>query len=61
MSVEPYDDVVTESVKRFQVRITRPRVSGTVNPPRHPHRSALNVPVQKRIKQLEALARRLTI
>ena len=46
----PYDDVVTEAVKRFQVRHGL-AVTGTVTPRTL---SALNVPVQKRIKQLEA-------
>jgi murein L,D-transpeptidase YcbB/YkuD len=51
----PYDDVVTEAVKRFQVRHGL-AMTGTVTP----HTlTALNVPVQKRIKQLEASLERL--
>src|SRR5258708_11386456 len=46
----PYDDVVTEAVKRFQVRHGL-AVTGTVTPRTL---TALNGPVQKRIKQLEA-------
>ena len=46
----PYDDVVTEAVKRFQVRHGL-AVTGTMTPRTI---TALNVPVQKRIKQLEA-------
>src|SRR5258706_13526120 len=52
----PYDDVVTEAVKRFQVRHGL-AVTGTVTPRTL---TALNVPVQKRIKQLEASLERLT-
>jgi L,D-transpeptidase YcbB len=51
----PYDDVVTEAVKRFQVRHGL-AVTGTVTPRTL---TALNVPVQKRIKQLEASLERL--
>jgi len=46
----PYDDVVTEAVKRFQVRHGL-AVTGTMTPRTI---TALNVPVHKRIKQLEA-------
>src|ERR1700730_4195914 len=50
-----YDDVLAESVKRFQARhgLAPP---GTGTPL---HLPALNVPVQKRIKQLEASLERL--
>jgi murein L,D-transpeptidase YcbB/YkuD len=51
----PYDDVVAESVKRFQVRHGL-AATGTVTPRTL---AALNVPVQKRIKQLEASLERL--
>ena len=51
----PYDDVVAESVKRFQVRHSL-AATGTVTPRTL---AALNVPVQKRIKQLEASLERL--
>src|SRR5260370_41696008 len=51
----PYDDVLTEAVKRFQVRHGL-AVTGTVTPRTL---TALNVPVQKRIKQLEASLERL--
>src|SRR5258705_8776964 len=51
----PYDDVVTEAGKRFQVRHGL-AVTGTVTPRTL---TALNVPVQKRIKQLEASLERL--
>jgi len=51
----PYDDVVTEAVKRFQVRHGL-AVTGTMTPRTL---TALNVPVQKRIKQLEASLERL--
>jgi murein L,D-transpeptidase YcbB/YkuD len=51
----PYDDVVTEAVKRFQVRHGL-AATGTVTPRTL---AALNVPVQKRIKQLEASLDRL--
>src|ERR1700694_3861911 len=51
----PYDDVVTEAVKRFQVRHGL-AATGTVTPRTL---AALNVPVQKRIKQLEASLERL--
>ena len=51
----PYDDVVSEAVKRFQVRHGL-AVTGTVTPRTL---TALNVPVQKRIKQLEASLERL--
>ena len=50
----PYDDVVTEAVKRFQVRHGLAS-TGTVTPRTM---AALNVPVQKRIKQLEAPLKR---
>src|SRR6202158_5887364 len=51
----PYDDVVTEAVKRFQVRHGLV-ATGTVTP--RPL-AALNAPVQKRIMQLEASLERL--
>jgi murein L,D-transpeptidase YcbB/YkuD len=51
----PYDDVVAESVKRFQARHGL-APTGTVTPRTL---AALNVPVQKRIKQLEASLERL--
>jgi L,D-transpeptidase YcbB len=51
----PYDDVVTEAVKRFQVRHGL-AATGTVTPRTL---AELNVPVQKRIKQLEASLERL--
>jgi murein L,D-transpeptidase YcbB/YkuD len=51
----PYDDVVAEAVKRFQVRHGL-APTGTVTPRTL---AALNVPVQKRIKQLEASLERL--
>jgi murein L,D-transpeptidase YcbB/YkuD len=51
----PYDDVVAESVKRFQMRHGL-AATGTVTPRTL---AALNVPVQKRIKQLEASLERL--
>ena len=51
----PYDDVVAESVKRFQLRHGL-AATGTVTPRTV---AALNVPVQKRIKQLEASLERL--
>jgi murein L,D-transpeptidase YcbB/YkuD len=51
----PYDDVVAESVKRFQARHGL-AATGTVTPRTL---AALNVPVQKRIKQLEASLDRL--
>src|ERR1700676_1699849 len=51
----PYDDVVAESVKRFQLRHGL-AATGTVTPRTL---AALNVPVQKRIKQLEASLERL--
>src|ERR1700687_2299348 len=51
----PYDDVVAEAVKRFQVRHGL-AATGTVTPRTI---AALNVPVQKRIKQLEASLERL--
>jgi murein L,D-transpeptidase YcbB/YkuD len=51
----PYDDVVVESVKRFQVRHGL-AATGTVTPRTL---EALNIPVQKRIKQLEASLERL--
>src|ERR1700694_545071 len=51
----PYDDVVAEALKRFQLRHGL-AATGTVTP-----RTlvALNIPVQKRIKQLEASLERL--
>jgi murein L,D-transpeptidase YcbB/YkuD len=51
----PYDDVVAEAVKRFQVRHGL-AATGAVTPRTL---AALNVPVQKRIKQLEASLERL--
>jgi murein L,D-transpeptidase YcbB/YkuD len=51
----PYDDVVAEGVKRFQARHSL-APTGTVTPRTL---AALNVPVQKRIKQLEASLERL--
>jgi murein L,D-transpeptidase YcbB/YkuD len=51
----PYDDVVAEAVKRFQVRHGL-AATGTVTPRTI---AALNVPVQKRIKQLEASLERI--
>jgi murein L,D-transpeptidase YcbB/YkuD len=51
----PYDDAVAESVKRFQVRHGL-AATGTITPRTL---AALNVPVQKRIKQLEASLERL--
>jgi murein L,D-transpeptidase YcbB/YkuD len=51
----PYDDVVAEAVKRFQVRHGL-AATGTVTPRTI---AALNVSVQKRIKQLEASLERL--
>jgi L,D-transpeptidase YcbB len=51
----PYDDVVAEAVKRFQVRHGL-AATGTVTPRTL---AALNVPVQRRIKQLEASLERL--
>jgi len=51
----PYDDAVAEAVKRFQVRHGL-AATGTVTPRTL---AALNVPVQKRIKQLEASLERL--
>ena len=50
-----YDDVLAESVKRFQARHGL-APTGTVTPRTL---AALNVPVQKRIKQLEASLERL--
>ena len=50
-----YDDVLTEAVKRFQARHGL-ALTGTVTPRTM---AALNVPVQKRIKQLEASLERL--
>src|SRR5712672_2466369 len=50
-----YDDVVAESVKRFQLRHGL-AATGTMTPRTL---AALNVPVQKRIKQLEASLERL--
>lgn len=51
----PYDDVVAEAVKRFQVRHGL-AATGTMTPRTL---AALNVPVQKRIRQLEASLERL--
>src|SRR5712672_1214940 len=51
----PYDDIVADSVKRFQARHGL-AVTGTMTPRTL---AALNVPVQKRIKQLEASLERL--
>jgi murein L,D-transpeptidase YcbB/YkuD len=51
----PYDEIVAEAVKRFQVRHGL-APTGTVTPRTL---AALNVPVQKRIKQLEASLERL--
>jgi murein L,D-transpeptidase YcbB/YkuD len=51
----PYDDAVAEAIKRFQVRHGL-AATGTVTPRTL---AALNVPVQKRIKQLEASLERL--
>jgi murein L,D-transpeptidase YcbB/YkuD len=51
----PYDEVVAEAVKRFQVRHGL-AATGTMTPRTL---AALNVPVQKRIKQLEASLERL--
>src|SRR4030088_3381629 len=51
----PYDDVVAEAVKRFQLRHAL-AATGTVTPRTL---AALNVPVQKRIRQLEASLERL--
>jgi len=51
----PYDEIVTEAVKRFQRRHGL-AATGTVTPRTL---AALNVPVQKRIKQLEASLERL--
>ena len=50
-----YDDVVAESVKRFQLRHGL-AATGTMTPRTL---AALNIPVQKRIKQLEASLERL--
>src|SRR6202051_2561941 len=51
----PYDDIVADSVKRFQARHGL-AATGTMTPRTL---AALNVPVQKRIKQLEASLERL--
>jgi murein L,D-transpeptidase YcbB/YkuD len=51
----PFDDMLAEAVKRFQVRHGL-AATGTVTPRTL---AALNVPVQKRIKQLEASLERL--
>jgi murein L,D-transpeptidase YcbB/YkuD len=51
----PYDDVVAEAVKRIQVRHGL-AATGTVTPRTI---AALNVPVQKRIRQLEASLERI--
>jgi murein L,D-transpeptidase YcbB/YkuD len=54
-STGPYDDDVAEAVKRFQVRHGL-AATGTVTPRTI---AALNVPVQKRIRQLEASLERI--
>jgi L,D-transpeptidase YcbB len=51
----PFDEVVAEAVKRFQVRHGL-AVTGTMTPRTL---AALNVPVQKRIRQLEASLERI--
>src|ERR1700681_385671 len=51
----PYDDVLAEALKRFQLRHGL-AATGTMTPRTL---AALNVPVQKRIKQLEASLERL--
>jgi murein L,D-transpeptidase YcbB/YkuD len=51
----PFDEVVAEAVKRFQVRHGL-AVTGTMTPRTL---TALNVPVQKRIRQLEASLERI--
>src|SRR6202790_276461 len=51
----PFDDILAEAVRRFQVRHGL-AATGTVTPRTL---AALNVPVQKRIKQLEASLERL--
>ena len=51
----PFDEVLAEAVKRFQVRHGL-AATGTVTPRTL---AAINVPVQKRIKQLEASLERL--
>jgi len=51
----PYDDVVAEAIKRFQARHGL-ALTGTMTPRTL---AALNIPVQKRIKQLEASLERL--
>jgi L,D-transpeptidase YcbB len=51
----PYDDVVTEAIKRFQLRHGL-AATGTVTPRTL---AELNIPAQKRIKQLEASLERL--
>jgi murein L,D-transpeptidase YcbB/YkuD len=51
----PYDDVLAESIKRFQLRHGL-AATGAVTPRTL---AALNVPVQKRIQQLEASLERL--
>src|ERR1700730_16412341 len=51
----PYDDIVADSVKRFQARHGL-AATGTMTPRTL---AALNVPVQKRIKQLEASLERV--
>ncbi|MGO8913726.1 MAG: L,D-transpeptidase family protein [Bradyrhizobium sp.] len=51
----PFDEIVTEAVKRFQVRHGL-AATGTVTPRTL---AALNVPVQKRIRQLEASLERI--
>jgi murein L,D-transpeptidase YcbB/YkuD len=54
-STGPYDDAVAEGVKRFQARHGL-AMTGAVNPRTL---AALNVPVQKRIQQLEASLERI--
>jgi len=51
----PYDEIVAEAVKRFQLRHGL-AATGTITPRTL---AALNVPVQKRIRQLEASLERL--
>ncbi len=54
-SAGPFDESVTEAIKRFQVRHGL-AATGTMTPRTL---SALNVPVQKRIRQLEASLERI--
>jgi len=51
----PFDEIVTEAIKRFQVRHGL-AATGTMTPRTL---AALNVPVQKRIRQLEASLERI--